>query len=285
MPACTESRIDPHTGEPLLSMAGRSPAGLPHAAGVPARGTVAQLATVAGDTLVDFGAFGTDIAGAPAAALAANSTGHRVAVLPLPANDALAVVDADHGTALASVALGVVPIAAVVSDDGTTAWVSEMAGAKPVAGDHAVAQCCDAHAEPVRVDDRGIASPGSVSRIDLVRGRVVRRIGVGRHPTAIVWNERRQLLYVADGNSDQVSVVDTRGDSVAGTLAIAPFRPRAIGLAPTALALSPDGDVLYVALGGINAVAIYDLGAHRGVGRVPRAAAHGVVSHHAGREP
>ncbi len=252
--------IDPHTGQPLLSMAGRSRAGLPHADGVPARGTVAQLSTVAGDTLVDFGAFGTDIAGAPAAAATANSAGHRVAVLPLPANDALAVIDADHGTTLGSVALGVVPIAAVISDDGTTAWVSEMAGAKPAAGDHSVAQCCDPHAEAVRVDDRGIASPGSVSQVDLVSGRVVRRIGVGRHPTAIVWNERRHLLYVADGNSDQVSVVDTRADSVAGTIAIAPFRPRAIGLAPTALALGPAGDVLYVALGGINAVAVYNVG-------------------------
>ena len=41
---------------------------------------------------------------------------------------------------------------------------------------------------------------------------------------------------------------------------IAPFVTHAIGLAPTALALSPDGTTLYVALGGVNAVAIYQLG-------------------------
>ncbi len=252
--------LDPHTGAPLLSLAGRLRAGAPRAAGVAARGTVAQLGTVAGDTLVDFGGFGTDIAGAPAAAATANPSGHRVAVLPLPANDALAVVDADDGTALASVPLGVVPIAAVVSRDGATAWVSEMAGAKPVAGEPAVAQCCDPHAESVRVDARGIAARGSVSRIDVTTGRVARRITVGLHPTAMAWDERRSLLFVADGNSDQVTVVDTRHDTVTATIPIAPFRPRAIGLAPTALALSPDGSTLFVALGGVNAVAIYDVG-------------------------
>jgi hypothetical protein len=46
---------------------------------------------------------------------------------------------------------------------------------------------------------------------------------------------------------------------VTGHIAVAPFRERKAGLAPTALALSPDQRTLYIALGGVNAVAVYDV--------------------------
>jgi hypothetical protein len=57
-----------------------------------------------------------------------------------------------------------------------------------------------------------------------------------------------------------VSVIDTEANTVSGHIAIAPFRERNTGLAPTALALSPDHRTLYVTLGGVNAVAVYDIG-------------------------
>src|SRR5207249_8078614 len=57
-----------------------------------------------------------------------NATGHRVAVLPLPANDALAVFDADSGVLLKTIPLGVLPVAAVISWDGSVAYVSVMGG-------------------------------------------------------------------------------------------------------------------------------------------------------------
>src|SRR4029077_13197503 len=84
---------------------------------------------------------------------------------------------------------------------------------------------------------------------------------VGRHPTGLAWDERGARLYVANGNSDTVSVIDTRPNAVVQSIAVAPFRERKIGLAPTAVALSPDARTLYVALGGINAVAVVDVGA------------------------
>src|SRR4029450_5082025 len=77
----------------------------------------------------------------------------------------------------------------------------------------------------------------------------------------LAWDEAGGRLYVAAGNSDSVNIVDTNGDSVVGHIAITPFRERKIGLTPTALALSPDRRTLYVALGGVNAVAMYDVGA------------------------
>jgi YVTN family beta-propeller protein len=208
----------------------------------------------------DSGALGDFMAGAPAVAARTGADGKRLAVVPLPANDSLAVLDAESGARLRTISLGVEPIAAVISSDSRVAYVSVLGGPKPTKAQRASMQCCDARAEAVRVDPRGIALPGSVSRVDLVTGAVTQEIAVGRHPTALVWDEPGARLYVAAGNSDSVTIIDTRTNTVSARLAIAPFRERKIGLAPTALALSPDRKTLYVALGGVNAVAVYAVG-------------------------
>ena len=205
------------------------------------------------------GALGEYEVGAPAVARVPNASGHRVAVVPLTAEDRLAIVDADNGTPLASVALGVAPIAAVVSMDGAAAYVTNFGGPKPTTSDRAAKECCYPRAESVRVDERGIAAPGSVTRVDLLAHRVTKTITVGRHPTAIVWDTLRKRLYVADGNDDDIRVIDLATHGVVARYLV-PLRQHGIGASPTALALSPDGHSLYVALGALNAVAVFDIG-------------------------
>ena len=205
------------------------------------------------------GALGDYMAGAPAVAAQPGVDGRRVAVLPLPANDALAVVDAGSGALIRTIGLGVEPIAAVITPDGSTAFVSILGGAKPTQSQRSARQCCDPRVEAVRVDARGIAEAGSVSRVDLASGAVTKDIPVARHPTSLVLDAPRNLLYVANGNSDSVAVIDTRSNLVSAYIAVAPFRERLAGLAPTALAVAPDGRRLFVALGGANAVAVYDV--------------------------
>jgi YVTN family beta-propeller protein len=76
--------------------------------------------------------------------------------------------------------------------------------------------------------------------------------------------DRRQIfLYVAEDNSDRVTVIDTRSNDVVGTVStVGPARdiPEALlhyhGSAPNGLALSPDGTTLYVTNGGTNSVAV-----------------------------
>ena len=257
--------IDPATHRVLASSVGRLP--VIGVAPTGRRPSVTQLsvfdANASGDSAsakFNSGALGDYMAGAPAVAARSGADGRRLAVVPLPANDSLVVLDAETAVRLRAIPLGVEPIAAVISADSRVAYVSVLGGPKPKAGQRAALQCCLPRAEPVRVDSRGIALAGSVSRIDLAAGTVTRDIAVGRHPTALVWDERGARLYVAAGNSDSVNIIDTRGDSVVGHIAIAPFRERKTGLSPTALALSPDRRTLYVALGGVNAVAVYDVG-------------------------
>ena len=263
--------IDPVNGRALITSVGRLPAGGGSEQLARAK-SVAHLTAYDGDSTtvrMVSPALGDYIVGAPAVARTANASGHRVAVVPLSANDSLAVLDADAGTLLKKIPLGVLPVAAVVSSDGSVAYVSNLGGPKPSRKDRAARQCCDPFAELVRVDKRGIAEPGSVTRVDLVAGTVTKVITAGRHPTGIAWDEKNARLYVANGNSDAVSVIDTRRDEVVSTIAIAPFRERKIGLAPTAVALSPDATTLFVTLGGVNAVAVYALPSAQLRGLVP----------------
>jgi len=256
--------IDPVTHRVLSSSVGRLVATGPNARRNPA---VAQLqifdGNESGDSVAaaaNSGALGDYMVGAPAVALRPGPNGKRLAVLPLPANDSLAVIDADAGSLIRKIALGVEPVAAVISADSRVAYVSILGGPKPKPGQRAAMQTDEPRAEAVRIDARGIAEPGSVARVDLATGAVT-DITVGRHPTALAWDESSAKLYVAAGNSDSITIVDTRRNTVAGNIAIAPFRDRKPGLAPTALALSPDNATLYVTLGGVNAVAVYDVGA------------------------
>lgn len=272
--------VDPVTGRALLSTVGKLPADLaikrtPGGPPLPRAKAVVQLfaysadGTVPREASADRGdsaavtlssaALGDYLAGATAVAHTPNASGHRVAVVALPANDGLAVLDAASGDLLKTIALGVLPIGVAIAQDGSTAYVTNLGGPQPASGQRAALQCCDPRAEPVRVDARGIAEPGSVTRVDLVSGAVGATIAVGLHPSGIAWDEAHARLYVANGNSDDVSVVDTRADSVVSTIAVAPFRLDRVGLAPTAVALSPDGAMLFVALGGANAVAMYDV--------------------------
>jgi len=224
---------------------------------------VSHLVTYGDDSLASValssGALGEFMAGSPSIAEKKGIDGHRVAVLPLPADDKLVVLDADTGALLRTVALGVLPVASVISADGSTAWVTVFGGPKPQPGSRSATECCDPAAEPIRVNARGIALPGTVERIDVIKGTVTSRVVVGEHPTGLVWDRVHDRLYVANGNSDAVSVVDTRSNALVGTIKIAPFRENKIGLAPTAVALSPDNNTLLVTLGGANAVAVFDV--------------------------
>src|SRR5262249_22029660 len=155
----------------------------------------------------------------------------------------------------------------VINAAGTVAYVSNWGGRFPGPSDSTATSGGD----QVVVDDRGIASSGTVSRIDLPSQQATHSIEVGLHPTALAWDEKHERLYVANGNSDSISVIDTATNRVTNTFEIRPFRQKAHGIAPTALAVSSDGSRLFVACGGINAIAVYDAGRNSLLGLIPTA--------------
>ena len=256
--------VDPVTQRVVVSSVGKLLDNrLPGSAPIAREKSVAQFSMFRGDSTTSrvyaSGAIGGFMAGGPSIARSANNTGRRPLVVPLPADDKLQIVDADDGTLIGTVALGVLPIASVISPDGSTAWVSVLGGAKPTSGERATKQCCDPMAEAVRIDAKGIAERGTVVRVDVAGARVVASIDVGLHPTGIAWDQVHGRLFVANGNSDDISIIDTKTNSRVASIAIAPFAARKIGLSPTAVAVTSDGSTLFVALGGVNAVAQYRL--------------------------
>ncbi len=104
--------------------------------------------------------------------------------------------------------------------------------------------------------------------VDISTAKVRGRIAVGGQPNKMLLSGDQGLLYVANGGADTVSVVDTRSDRVVDEFQVA--APRALlpnprgftGANPNSLALSPDGRTLYVTNGGLNAVAVVQLGHH-----------------------
>ena len=157
--------------------------------------------------------------------------------------DSLFVVDVRAHRVVQRLATGAYPYGVVVAEDGrvyVSAW-----GAEWVA---------------TFTPQRGRLAPGP-------------RIGVGRHPSAMVLGAGGTRLYVACAASDRIAVVDTGRDSLITTLSdAAPGGPDE-GSTPDGLTLSPDGRRLYVAEGDNNAVAVFELGdgarAVTLVGRIP----------------
>ena len=248
--------IDPADGLPIVSIITdrQRSAGKPNVPGKVRllKATPAGLVTIAAD-------LGKSAAGAPTAA------GGRV-FAPLLAENRLAIIDAATGAArMADV--GVAPVA-VAADTGT-AWVANWGGNMATKGQRSAPTGLEPGADLVRIDARGVAEPGSVSVVDLLRGVAVATIEVGRHPTALAHDAAGNRLFVANANDDTISVIDTATRRVTETIALAPFARPVDGIAPTSLAYDAAGNRLYIACGGINAVAVYDLAARRIAGLIP----------------
>ncbi|MBV8859376.1 MAG: bifunctional YncE family protein/alkaline phosphatase family protein [Acidobacteria bacterium] len=90
------------------------------------------------------------------------------------------------------------------------------------------------------------------------------QIPTGRRPQEMCVDGAR--LYVVNTDSDELTVVDTARDQVAGTLRTNNFNSP-FGTAPTSCTVS--GNRVYVTLAGMNAVAVYDRNTRRQVGLIP----------------
>ena len=116
----------------------------------------------------------------------------------------------------------------------------------------------------VYIDPRtGATSSGTVSIINLKNGVKIAEVEAGLHPNAIIASKDRQFVYVANGNSDNVSVISTATDKVVETISVSLRKTgnSFIGDSPNALAIDDNGTTLYVCNGMDNAVAVVKPGA------------------------
>ncbi|MFZ0200589.1 MAG: alkaline phosphatase family protein [Candidatus Sulfotelmatobacter sp.] len=97
----------------------------------------------------------------------------------------------------------------------------------------------------------------------------VKVIKVGGEPNRMVLSADQLRLYVANGDLDEIEVINTTKDALNSRISVARPGYHYKGSNPNSVALSPDGRRLYATLGGENAVAVIDVASERLLGRIP----------------
>lgn len=186
--------------------------------------------------------------------LALSADGRKAYVCLSIANK-LAVVDLTNGTVLQQINVGIAPWDIVLSPDQQTAYVSDWGGRFPTVGDLTAPSA----GTQVIVDDRGVAASGALSVVNLANGTEIAKISTDLHPCDLELSADGTTLYIANANSDTVSVFATATRSVTETILVRPDPSFPYGSASTGLTLSRDGKTLFVASGGNNALAVIEL--------------------------
>jgi len=168
----------------------------------------------------------------------------------LSRDNALGVFDLSTQKLVAEIPVGNAPHSVALA--GGKAYVTDEGGRRAVPGDFTNDS---GGAAIVANRGSGGATTGTVSVVDLAARTTTRTIAVGLHPTALYVHN--QDLFVANTNSDTISVIDTTRDQVVKTITVQPFPHAPFGSSPNALAMLP-GQRLVVSLGRNNALAVYD---------------------------
>jgi len=184
------------------------------------------------------------------------SPDEQTAYICLSRNNSLGIVDLNTNKLTKEIPVGVAPFDVVLFDQGRKAFVSNWGGRHPREGER-TAKSADTD---TLVDEHGVAATGTVSLVDLEQGMEVAQIATGLHPSDLELSSDERTLYVANANSDTVSVIDTASRSVIETIPVRPDPDLLFGGAPNSLSLSKDGRTLFVAIGGNNAVAMITVG-------------------------
>jgi YVTN family beta-propeller protein len=198
---------------------------------------------------------GVDLPKSAPSGLSVSKDGSKLFVA-LNLKHAVALVDVETRKTT-EIAVGMHPYTTLATPDGKKVYVTNWAGRRAKEGDTKDENF------GIVVDPRtGIPSSGTVSVIDVEKMEAVAEIETGLHPSALAINADGSRLYVANANSDTVSVIDTAEDKVMYSIGVRPGLKSPIGSAPNALSISPDGKMLFVANGANNAVGVVDLAGH-----------------------
>jgi len=177
----------------------------------------------------------------------------------LNGNNQLAKINLDTGKPVWTQATGVAPYGIVIAKN--KAFVTNWAGkivTDTVRHESAGVPYGKSYVNP----KTGAVSTGTIMVMDLQQGKLIKEISVGLHPNAIISSDDEQYVYVANGNSDMVSIIATDVLKQTNSISVKlnPGKKSYIGDTPNALAINKQSNILYVANGLDNAVAVVKLG-------------------------
>lgn len=182
----------------------------------------------------------------------------------LSRNNTLGIVNTKSMELEEQIPVGIAPFSVVIK--GSKAYVTNWGGRVPSPGDKTgLTSGSDAIIDP----KTGVGSSGSVSVIDLESRKVLSEIEVGLLPCNMVLSPDGSLLYVANANSDMVSVIDVSTDKVLKSIDTKPVAELPFGSAPNALVIDSSGKTLYVANGANNLLSVIDLSTDKVIGLIP----------------
>jgi YVTN family beta-propeller protein len=168
--------------------------------------------------------------------------------VPLNGQNTVVALDPVTGAVQQSWPVGIAPRELALA--GSKLYVSNEGGRPAKPGESTI----NSYGTQVPADPNlGTSTTGTISIIDTATTATVGSLAVGLHPTSLY--RSGTALFVANTNSDTVSVVDTTKDRVVQTIATQPWPSSKVGYEPTGMAVK-DGRLL-VTLGRANAVAVY----------------------------
>ncbi len=177
----------------------------------------------------------------------------------LNGNNQLVKIDLQSKDIVWKVPTGVAPYGLTLVKG--TAYVSNWGGTDPSAS--ATGETAGVPYGKVFVDPTtGATNQGTVTAYALTDGKLLQEIRVGLHPNDLIADANGDFVYVANGNSDNVSVISTQDLQVKETISVQLFPGKLgfLGDTPNALAINKEGTTLYVANGLDNALAVVELG-------------------------
>ncbi|MCZ8511684.1 bifunctional YncE family protein/alkaline phosphatase family protein [Paenibacillus filicis] len=193
----------------------------------------------------------------PLAAVGDNINPQDIAVGPdgntllvaLNRDNSLGVIDLQTNQLTARIPVGNAPTGVVVN--GNMAYVTNVGGKKAEPGDFTV----NSSGTPIVAWPTGSSATGTVSIVDLSSNTVTKTVSVGLQPARMTVSG--QYVFVANTNSDTVSVIDSKSGDVVQTIDIKPYPNAPLGSAPNAVKMINDHQ-LVVSLGRNNALAVYN---------------------------
>ena len=162
----------------------------------------------------------------------------------------LGVIDTASNTLIQTIKVGNAPRQVVLA--GGNAFVSNEGGRPAKPGDFTNESDGTAI---VASKVTGAPTTGTVSEVNLAKGKEAREIKVGLEPTA-EYLAHDGTLMVANSNDDTFSLISTKTGNVVQTVNVNPLPGSTVGSYPNAITM-PDSRHILVSIGRDNALAVY----------------------------